>query len=354
MKKILFLTLIIALTFTACPPPGPGPEPEPAHVHQWGAWTTTTPATCSATGTQTRTCTLDATHTETRDISIDPTAHDWGDWVETTPATNTTEGVKTRTCKLNPTHKETNTIPLKEKETLTGSTSISGNAVVGQTLTANFTGTNDITYGANTYQWTRAQGAAAPANINGATSQTYVVAAGDVGYTLGVNVGNTATVGTVSSGRTGAVQEARADRGPQQVGGFTFTGNQITVRGVNLTAAEWSSVLTQLPLIINARYAAAIEGGAVRERYENVFARAVTITIEKTSDYDNWKTDATGFALRLNINKISDWSSIMNAAVRAVDEFTATQARVLPGRDTLRMAQGAMGARGSRSAEAAV
>jgi len=220
--------------------------------------------------------------------------------------------------------------------TLTGTASISGNAVVGETLTVSFTGTNDITYGANTYQWTRAQGNAAPANINGATNQTYVIVAGDVGYTLSVNVGNTATVGTVSSGRTQTVQEARGDKGPQLVPGF-FDNAQAMVRGVNLTAAEWQDVLTQLPQVINTNYGAATEGGVVQERYANVFSRpGFTITVENTGEYENWKTDATGLSLRLRIDKLATWGSIMNAAIRAVNDGTATQARVMPGRDTVR------------------
>ena len=83
-------------------------EPDPTHTHQWGAWTETTPATCTTEGEETRTCTLDATHQETQPIAA--LGHDWGNWVVTTPATTTADGEETRTCKHDPTHTETQTI----------------------------------------------------------------------------------------------------------------------------------------------------------------------------------------------------------------------------------------------------
>jgi hypothetical protein len=385
---ILSLTFI-ALTFTACPP-----EP---HTHDWGNWVVTTPATATTPGEETRTCNTCGekvtrpipptgsghTHEYANTWSYDTTQH-WhecscGDKKDvanhsgdpctvcgytdpnhthdyattwTSDATqhwrecNANDGAKTDVaahtgdpCTVCGYH-DPNALP-----TLTGTASISGNAVVGQTLTASLTTTNSIDHSANTYQWTRTQGAAAPANINGATNKTYVIVAGDVGYTLGVNVGNTATVGTVSSGRTAVVQEARGDKGPQVVTGL-FEGAQVTVRGVNLTAAEWASVPSALTTVINTNYAAATEGGAVQGRYAEVFFRlGFTITVENTNEYENWKTDATGLLLRLRIDKLATWGGIMNAAIKAVNDYTATQARVMPGRDTLRMAQVPMSAR---------
>jgi hypothetical protein len=282
-QKHFGIIAIIALTFTVlsltgCPPE---PEPTPTHVHQWGPWTTTTPATCAATGTQTRTCALDAAHIDTQDIPIDPTAHDWGNWVETTPATTTADGVETKTCKNDATHKETQPI-------------------------AKLIPTCPCPAGTEHPYGTTCPPAC---EANGTPYCTCTTA-----------------------------QEQRGDKDPQSVGGFTFTSNTVTVRGVSLTETEWASVLTQLPQIVNERYAAAPEGGPVRSRYDEVFLRqSFVITVDQGADYENWKTDATGYALRLNINKLANWSSIMNAAIRAVQEPTATQARVMPGRDTLRM-----------------
>ena len=65
------------------------------HTHDWGAWTVTTPATCTEAGVETRTCS-GCGATETREIAA--TGHDFGDWTVTTPATCSAEGVETRTC----------------------------------------------------------------------------------------------------------------------------------------------------------------------------------------------------------------------------------------------------------------
>jgi hypothetical protein len=73
-------------------------------MHQWGAWTVTSPATCTTAGVETRICSLDSTHKETKPINA--LGHDWGDWVVTTPATETEEGIETRTCKNDASHKE--------------------------------------------------------------------------------------------------------------------------------------------------------------------------------------------------------------------------------------------------------
>jgi uncharacterized repeat protein (TIGR02543 family) len=85
-----------------------------AHTHQWGAWTLTTPATCTTAGEETRVCALDPTHTETQTIAIDPNTHQWGAWTVTTPATATADGEETRTCEHNPAHKETRPIERTE------------------------------------------------------------------------------------------------------------------------------------------------------------------------------------------------------------------------------------------------
>jgi len=114
-KQFVIMAIIAILGvmagFIAC---DNGNNPPPAHVHQWGEWTVTTPATCATAGVQTRVCDLDATHTETQSIAIDPNAHQWGAWTITTPATATSEGVETRTCAHNAAHQETRTIERTE------------------------------------------------------------------------------------------------------------------------------------------------------------------------------------------------------------------------------------------------
>ena len=75
------------------------------HAHAFGAWTVTTPATCTADGVETRSCACG--ETETR--AIPATGHTFGDWTVTTPATCTADGVETRSCACGET--ETRAIP---------------------------------------------------------------------------------------------------------------------------------------------------------------------------------------------------------------------------------------------------
>ena len=78
-------------------------------IHQWGDWTVTLAATCTAAGEEERVCALDQTHIETRPIAINPNAHQWGNWTVTTPATCMEAAVETRVCALNSNHIETQT-----------------------------------------------------------------------------------------------------------------------------------------------------------------------------------------------------------------------------------------------------
>ena len=82
-----------------------------------------TAATCTTPGSKTYKCTfesfesnnsaVDPEHTEqwTENTAIDPDAHDWGAWTVTTPATCTTKGVETRYCNRDHSHVETRTTP---------------------------------------------------------------------------------------------------------------------------------------------------------------------------------------------------------------------------------------------------
>ena len=76
-----------------------------SHTHAFGAWTVTTPATCTTDGVETRSCACG--ETETRIIPA--TGHAFGAWTVTTPATCTTDGVETRSCACGET--ETQAIP---------------------------------------------------------------------------------------------------------------------------------------------------------------------------------------------------------------------------------------------------
>ena len=67
----------------------------PCTAHKFGAWTVTTPATCTKDGVETRTCEVCQT-AETR--AVKATGHKFGAWTVTTPATCTKDGVETCTC----------------------------------------------------------------------------------------------------------------------------------------------------------------------------------------------------------------------------------------------------------------
>ena len=81
---ITAITVIFGLVVSACDNGGN------AHTHDWGGWTETTAATCSAKGVETRTCS-GCGETETQDISA---GHDWNKTLETI-----SEGVEAITCK---------------------------------------------------------------------------------------------------------------------------------------------------------------------------------------------------------------------------------------------------------------
>ena len=69
-------------------------EKIPALGHDWGAWTVTTPATCTNEGVETRTCNRDPSHVETR--TIPTTGHNWvdnGDGTHTCTNCGATEAV---------------------------------------------------------------------------------------------------------------------------------------------------------------------------------------------------------------------------------------------------------------------
>jgi hypothetical protein len=80
------------------------------HIHQWGDWTETTPATCSATGIKERICSLDTSHKEMGTIPIDTEAHGWQPAPTAAAPTCTEEGNGDQICSHNEEHTKTGTI----------------------------------------------------------------------------------------------------------------------------------------------------------------------------------------------------------------------------------------------------
>ena len=97
---IIALVAVIGFTMAACEQP----TDDPAHEHQWGAWSTVTAATCTTPGSETRSCSLDATHTDTRDIAIDPNAHNYQTYAQTTAPTCLVDGEEQAVCTRDNTH----------------------------------------------------------------------------------------------------------------------------------------------------------------------------------------------------------------------------------------------------------
>src|SRR5262245_41114900 len=115
---------------------------------------------------------------------------------------------------------------------------ITGTAHVGQTLTAsNGTWTENPT--SFSYQWVRcpASGGQADASdcavIGGATASTYVVATGDVGFTLRVRVtavnGDGQATATSAATEVAAPQAGPPNTAPPTISGTTTVGSTLTV-----------------------------------------------------------------------------------------------------------------------------
>ena len=256
IKILGVLTVILALSLTACPEPNP--DPTPTHTHQWGNWTTTTPATCSVTGTQTRTCILDATHIDTQDIPIDPTAHDWGNWEVTTPATTTADGEETRTCKHDATHKETQPI-----------------AKLDPTCPC-------------------------PPNTVHPFGTTCPEACIGVGHE-----GCNCTIGN----------EPAVTHPPQQI---TFgTALSTTVTGPAMTDTQWNTVITNLTAALNA---AANDGDDLGTNTAGLFALGISIDLVENAAYQYYSADLAGRKISLNsgyviVATVADLSAKVAAAI---------------------------------------
>jgi hypothetical protein len=108
-----------------------------------------------------------------------------------------------------------------EPELLTGTVSITGNAIVGQTLLSDVSQLDGA--GEILYQWRRGS-----SDIVGATSYNYIISTEDIGYNITLEVTRIGYVGTKISNTLGVVTA------PQLTGAVTITGT--TIRGYVLAA----------------------------------------------------------------------------------------------------------------------
>ena len=127
----------------------------------------------------------------------------------------------------------------------TAEPTISGSPAQGQTLTAapgTWTGTPAPTFA---YQWLRCPPSGGAANgsdcatIDGATTTSYVVAAGDVGFRLRVKV-----TGTNSDGQASAVSNATAavtvQAGPPNTAPPTISGSTVVGEALTANPGTWT------------------------------------------------------------------------------------------------------------------
>jgi len=159
---------------------------------------------------------------------------------------------------------------------------ISGTAQQGQTLTAeagNWSGTRPLKFG---FHWHRCDASGAGCvHIDGATDQTYVVSATDVGHTLRVAV--TATnafgTGTARSAPTAVVTAApgptlASSRGSVTYGGSVRLSGSVAGAGAGLSVSIWAQVFGRSGPVRVASVATASNGSfsvAVKPRIRTVY-----------------------------------------------------------------------------------
>jgi len=88
---------------------------------------------------------------------------------------------------------------------------------------------------------------------------------------------------------------------PQSATISLFGGaNSATVKGT-LTDTEWSGVADKIANTINDNITTYISDESV---YQGIFNRGITIIVEKTSEYVNYKTIGDGKTIYINFSKI--------------------------------------------------
>jgi hypothetical protein len=79
-----------------------------------------------------------------------------------------------------------------------------------------------------------------------------------------------------------------------------------TVKG-HLTDTEWDGVADKIKDAINAIYSTS-NGDPVKDAYKSLFNRGITLNVEKTSEYANWKTTTDGRTIYLNLSTVNGTS----------------------------------------------
>jgi len=242
----------------------------------------------------------------------------------------------------------------ESKPTLTGTVNINGTMEVGETLTAEITGSNG-TAGKFTYKWTRTPNGGQAIEITSANSATYMIAEADLEHTLGAIIENEDTQGTISG--ISASKAALANTASRNFNNQTmFVYNDADYladindarTGARYKTLEQLGVITKLQ---NA-FAKAFENASAvsnsqRRKYTNVFDNItgedrVVINIENNTTYASYKVGATFNDLRFSIDyllneDLSD-ADLQAAIDNAVTEMKAIYDMLLNTNDAVRMA----------------
>ncbi|MDR0502016.1 MAG: leucine-rich repeat domain-containing protein [Treponema sp.] len=178
--------------------------------------------------------------------------------------------------------------PESQPEALTGTVSITGTAVVGQTLTAVTTALNGS--GIITFQWMRGG-----TTVIGSNSSTYIVQTADIGYTITVTVTRSGNSGSVTSSPTVTVTDSTL---PALTGTVSITG---TARiGQALTA-----VTTAL-------------GGSGDITYQ--WKRGGDTVIGSNSNIYVIQSDDLGFAITVTVTRSGNSGNVTSAATAIVEQ----------------------------------
>jgi len=208
------------------------------------------------------------------------------------------------------------------KPNLTGTAKIKGTMEVGETVEAEIAGSNG-TAGKFTYKWTKTKDGGQALEITGANGATYKITEGDVDHVLGAIIGNDDTLGTIS----GAAASAVAKNQTATITNLFGEGFSATVKGT-LTNAEWNGVADKIETALNGAFVDGIV--PVKNRFKAVFGQTggVTIIVEKTTAYDNWKTTADGLTLYVNFDALDNIQSILPNAMLAMEGKYVQSAQV--------------------------
>jgi hypothetical protein len=164
-----------------------------------------------------------------------------------------------------------------------------------------------------------------------------VIVAGDIGYTLGVRIGNPATVGTVSSGRTQTVPVPIV---PNHTGTINAFGRTINVTGVSaISAGDFNTAKGKLQAAMTA-LDENINDQTVRNKLTNMLNRVGFAIIIETGGVGPNANASKSMTIGVDYLLANDAMPTIAVAIRdKVDVDNAFAMLKLNARDIIRMAK---------------